>query len=99
MRLAHRGHANRELRRLQLAESPELPATLHDGEREVGRLTSSAGCRRAAPRRSATCGGRSPTAPSWSLWTPEAGALRLGTLVEWPKGARSSGDRAQPCGG
>jgi folate-binding protein YgfZ len=43
VRLAHRGHANRELRRLQLAEPPELPATLQEGEREVGRLTSSAG--------------------------------------------------------
>ena len=43
VRLAHRGHANRELRRLQLAEALELPATLQDGEREVGRVTSSAG--------------------------------------------------------
>jgi len=43
VRLAHRGHANRELRRLQLTASPELPATLHEGEREVGRVTSSAG--------------------------------------------------------
>ena len=43
VRLAHRGHANRELRRLQLATSPELPATLHEDEREVGRITSSAG--------------------------------------------------------
>jgi tRNA-modifying protein YgfZ len=43
VRLAHRGHANRELRRLQLAESLELPATLQEGEREVGRVTSSAG--------------------------------------------------------
>ena len=43
VRLAHRGHANRELRRLQLAESPELPATLEEDGREVGRLTSSAG--------------------------------------------------------
>jgi folate-binding protein YgfZ len=43
VRLAHRGHANRELRRLQLAESLQPPATLHQGEREVGRLTSSAG--------------------------------------------------------
>jgi folate-binding protein YgfZ len=42
VRLAHRGHANRELRRLSLAEVPELPATLEDGAREVGRLTSSA---------------------------------------------------------
>jgi aminomethyltransferase len=42
VRLAHRGHANRELRRLHLAESPELPATLQEGEREVGRVTSSA---------------------------------------------------------
>jgi folate-binding protein YgfZ len=43
VRLAHRGHANRELRRLHLDESPELPATLQEGEREVGRLTSSTG--------------------------------------------------------
>ena len=43
VRLAHRGHANRELRRLELAELPVLPATLYEGEREVGRLTSSAG--------------------------------------------------------
>ncbi len=43
VRLAHRGHANRELRRLQLATSPELPATIHEDEREVGRITSSAG--------------------------------------------------------
>ena len=43
VRLAHRGHANRELRRLRLAASPELPATLLDGERDVGRVTSSAG--------------------------------------------------------
>ena len=43
VRLAHRGHANRELRRLQLAEAPALPATLLDGDREVGRITSSAG--------------------------------------------------------
>ena len=43
MRLAHRGHANRELRRLRPREAPVLPATLLDGEREVGRVTSSAG--------------------------------------------------------
>jgi tRNA-modifying protein YgfZ len=43
VRLAHRGHANRELRRLHLDEVPALPATLLDGEREVGRLTSVAG--------------------------------------------------------
>jgi tRNA-modifying protein YgfZ len=43
VRLAHRGHANRELHLLQLAESLELPATLQEGEREVGRVTSSAG--------------------------------------------------------
>jgi tRNA-modifying protein YgfZ len=43
VRLAHRGHANRELRRLRLDEPPELPAILLDGEREVGRVTSSAG--------------------------------------------------------
>ena len=43
VRLAHRGHANRELRRLELAELSVLPATLYEGEREVGRLTSSAG--------------------------------------------------------
>jgi aminomethyltransferase len=42
VRLAHRGHANRELRRLRLEEVPELPATLLEDEREVGRLTSSA---------------------------------------------------------
>jgi tRNA-modifying protein YgfZ len=42
VRLAHRGHANRELRRLHLAEPPALPATLQEGEREVGRVTSSA---------------------------------------------------------
>ena len=42
VRLAHRGHANRELRRLRLGELPVLPATLLDGEREVGRVTSSA---------------------------------------------------------
>ena len=42
VRLAHRGHANRELRRLHLAEALELPATLQDGERDVGRVTSSA---------------------------------------------------------
>jgi tRNA-modifying protein YgfZ len=43
VRLAHRGHANRELRRLRLDEAPVLPATLLEGEREVGRVTSSAG--------------------------------------------------------
>lgn len=43
VRLAHRGHANRELRRLHLSEAPALPATLLEGEREVGRITSSAG--------------------------------------------------------
>ena len=43
VRLAHRGHANRELHRLRLDAPPELPATLQEGEREVGRLTSSAG--------------------------------------------------------
>jgi folate-binding protein YgfZ len=42
VRLAHRGHANRELRRLHLADALELPATLQDGERDVGRVTSSA---------------------------------------------------------
>jgi tRNA-modifying protein YgfZ len=42
VRLAHRGHANRELHRLRLDEAPLLPATLAEGEREVGRLTSSA---------------------------------------------------------
>jgi len=43
VRLAHRGHANRELRRLQLHAVPTLPAALYEGEREVGRITSSAG--------------------------------------------------------
>ena len=43
VRLAHRGHANRELRRLHLSEAPALPATLLEGGREVGRITSSAG--------------------------------------------------------
>jgi folate-binding protein YgfZ len=43
VRLAHRGHANRELRLLRLEEQLELPATLQEGEREVGRVTSSAG--------------------------------------------------------
>jgi folate-binding protein YgfZ len=43
VRLAHRGHANRELRLLRLDRPLELPATLQEGEREVGRLTSSAG--------------------------------------------------------
>ena len=43
VRLAHRGHANRELRRLRLAASLELPATLLEGERDVGRVTSSPG--------------------------------------------------------
>jgi aminomethyltransferase len=43
VRLAHRGHANRELRRLQLAGPLVLPATLEEDEREVGRVTSSAG--------------------------------------------------------
>jgi folate-binding protein YgfZ len=42
VRLAHRGHANRELRRLRLDASLELPAMLYDEEREVGRVTSSA---------------------------------------------------------
>ena len=57
------------------------------------------GCRKAVLRRWATCGAPSPMARSWSPWTPGAGAWPLGTLVEWPRGARSSGDRAQPCGG
>jgi len=43
VRLAHRGHANRELHRMHLSEAPALPATLLDGEREVGRITSSTG--------------------------------------------------------
>jgi tRNA-modifying protein YgfZ len=43
VRLAHRGHANRELRRLRLDASLALPATLLDGDRDVGRVTSSAG--------------------------------------------------------
>jgi folate-binding protein YgfZ len=43
VRLAHRGHANRELHRLRLDGLPVLPAALLDGEREVGRLTSVAG--------------------------------------------------------
>ena len=42
VRLAHRGHANRELRRLHLVDALELPAALLEGEREVGRLTSCA---------------------------------------------------------
>ena len=99
VRLAHRGHANRELRRLQLATSPELPATIHEDEREVGRITSSAGLPEGGAARWATCGAPSPMARSWSSWTLGAGAWPLGTLVEWPRGARSSGDRAQPCGG
>ena len=43
VRLAHRGHANRQLRRLRLDGSPVLPASLLEGEREVGRVTSSTG--------------------------------------------------------
>ena len=43
VRLAHRGHANRELHRLRLDELPALPAAVLDGEREVGRVTSAAG--------------------------------------------------------
>jgi aminomethyltransferase len=42
VRLAHRGHANRELHRLQLADAVPLPATLLQDAREVGRVTSSA---------------------------------------------------------
>ena len=100
VRLAHRGHANRELRRLRLATPVALPATLLEGEREVGRVTSSAepaGRRRRRARLRPR--GRSPTARSWSRSTPAGSALPLWTLVEWPQGARSSGDRAQPCGG
>ena len=100
VRLAHRGHANRELHRLLLEELPVLPATLLAGEREVGRLTSArAVSRRAARRRSATCAAWSRTARRSSRSTPGEGASRRGTLVEWLQGARSSGDRAQPCGG
>jgi folate-binding protein YgfZ len=40
VRLAHRGHVNRELHRLRLDDLPVLPATLLGGEREVGLLTS-----------------------------------------------------------
>ena len=100
VRLAHRGHANRELRRLHLAEAPALPATLLDGEREVGRITSSAGL----PEGGAAALGyvRRTVADGAALIALDArgrARCRLGTLVEWPQGARSSGDRAQPCGG
>ena len=56
VRLAHRGHANRELRRLRLDEPLELPATLLD-ERARGRPRDEQRrvCPRAAPRPSATC--------------------------------------------
>ena len=100
VRLAHRGHANRELHRLHLDELPVLPATLLDGEREVGRMTSSRG--RARGRRGGArlrAPDASRTARRSSRSTPGERAFRLGTLVEWPQGARSSGDRAQPCGG
>ena len=39
-RLHYRGHANRLLWRLELDGSVELPSTLRQGDREVGRLTS-----------------------------------------------------------
>ena len=100
VRLAHRGHANRELRRLRLAAALALPATLLDGERDVGRVTSSAGLPEGGAAalgyvrrdgRGRRCAGRARR--------PRGARCRLWTLVEWPQGARSSGDRAQPCGG
>ena len=100
VRLAHRGHANRELHRLRLDEPPVLPATLLDGEREVGppdEQREPARGRRGGARLRAPRGRRRRARSSRS--TPGEGASRLGTLVEWPQGARSSGDRAQPCGG
>ncbi len=39
-RLHYRGHANRLLWRLELSGSVELPSSLRQGDREVGRLTS-----------------------------------------------------------
>ena len=80
--------------------SPALPATLHEGEREVGRITSSAGLPEGGAaalgyvRRAVADG-----AAAGRAGRPGRARGRLGTLVEWPQGARSSGDRAQPCGG
>ena len=78
----------------------ELPATLPaTTSREVGRPTSTA----TLPEGGAAALGyvRSAVADGASLVAFDArgSALRLWTLVEWPQGARSSGDRAQPCGG
>ena len=92
-RLHYRGHANRALRVLQIeaAELPERDAEIvHEGK------TSSVGSRAlraptAAWSRSGTFGSRFRRPPSSASTGP-----RLECVL--PR-ARSSGDRAQPCGG
>ena len=76
-----------------------LPATLLDGEREVGRVTVAP----RVPEGGAAALGyvRRAVSDGAELVALDARGERiaLGTLVEWPRSARSSGDRAQPCGG
>ena len=100
VRLAHRGHANRELHCLHLddaARSARDPARRRARGRAPDERRGPSGGRRGSARLRSPDASR--TALRSSRSTPGESASRLGTLVEWPQGARSSGDRAQPCGG
>ena len=94
-RLHYRGHANRSLRVLSIA-STEVPAGATPSYGSKGRRSAAlrARCRRTGPSsRSRTCAPRFPTTPC-----SRSGAPRPGRYTRSPR-ARSSGDRAQPCGG
>ncbi len=106
-RLHYRGHPNRHLRHLVSFDGalPTVPAEIALGDRVVGRLTSvvqppgdgPGGRPRLRPARGR---GGLDRGRATGRWRPCARrGSRLSALLAWLRGARSSGDRAQPCGG
>ena len=94
-RLHYRGHANRSLRVLSIASTERSRGGRRASARgQGGRPRDERGAGERAPcSRSRTCAPRFPTTPC-----SRSGAPRPGRYTRSPR-ARSSGDRAQPCGG
>jgi tRNA-modifying protein YgfZ len=95
-RLHYRGHPNRGLRLLELAadELPEYDAEVRLGDKPVGRVTSAA----------RTPDGRIRALAYVRTEVPNRAQLGVGGAIASQldyagSSARSSGDRAQPCGG
>ena len=95
-RLHYRGHANRGLRVLAVEgdELPEPDAELTYGEKVVGRVTSAARANGGIVAL-AYVRGRGPARTPSSTWA----GRKPGRYTDPRPRARSSGDRALPCGG